>query len=556
MAIEVQIPKLGDNVEAAEVVAILVKVGETIEANQSVIELESDKASMEVPSSSAGVVKEIKVSEGDAIQEGQVILILEETTSASVSTPAVEVSKPQSESVPSVAKDNDVKNSAQKPQGVSELLEVQVPKLGDNVDAAEIVAILVTVGETIEAHQSVIELESDKASMELPSSYAGVVKEIKVSQGDTVSEGQVILILEGGQQAEASKPDVSKPDVPKSEVKPAVQSKESPVPNLKTTAASAPVVDPGLSTGTPAAAAPSVRRFARELGVAIHSVVGTGPKGRISKADVKTYVKAELARPSQLPVASVSAAGPSLPPMPDFSKFGPIQTEKASNIRRATARQMSLSWQNIPHVTQFDQADITEVDIFRKTRGKVVEQAGGKLTVTAILLKICALALKRFPQFNASIDLENNQIIYKQYYHLGMAVDTPRGLMVPVLRDVDKKGLIDISVELGQIAGKARDRKISPDDLQGATFSISNLGGLGTTYFTPIVNWPEVAILGVGRASKQPVWQDDQFVPRTMMPLSISYDHRLIDGADAARFLRWIAEALENPLMLLMEGDL
>jgi pyruvate dehydrogenase E2 component (dihydrolipoamide acetyltransferase) len=295
-----------------------------------------------------------------------------------------------------------------------------------------------------------------------------------------------------------------------------------------------------------------VRRFARELGVDIHSVKGQGPGGRISKDDVKAHVKALMNSPKAAASgASVSAL--EIPDMPDFSRFGEVKSEKMSNVRRATAKQMSLSWSQIPHVTQFDQADISEVEVFRKAQGKKVEAAGGKLTVTAILLKLCALALKRFPQFNASIDLKNEQIIYKQYCHIGVAVDTPRGLVVPVIRDVDHKGLITLAVELGEVGKKARDKKLSPDDMSGAGFTISNLGGLGTTYFTPIVNWPEVAILGVGRASLQPVWQDSQFVPRMIMPLSISYDHRLVDGADAARFLRFLAEALENPLSLLME---
>lgn len=549
---EVSLPKLGDNVAAAEVVAILVAVGDTVEADQGLLELESDKAAMELPSPAAGVVKEIRIQEGDTAQEGQVVMVLasaEQTAEKPQTAPAAEKPAPEPASKPTPA-------PAAPPAAASTRLEVRAPKLGDNVDAAEVVAILVAVGDTVEADQGLIELESDKASMELPSPYAGVVQELKIQVGDAVRENQLIVVLKG--HAEASSES-------KASGTAAAKAESQPEPKLEPQGVSEPYeheAPPQLAQheppnlGNPAPAAPSVRRFARELGVEIQVVQGSGPRGRISQADVKAHVKARL-KQSSAPVQTAAVAGAlPLPAMPDFSKFGPVRHEKVSNIRRATARQMSLSWQQIPHVTQFDQADITEVDVFRKSRGKVVEKAGGKLTVTAILLKICALALKRFPQFNASLDLENERIIYKEYYHLGMAVDTPRGLMVPVLRDVDKKGLIEISVELGEIAHKARERKISPDDLQGAGFSISNLGGLGTTYFTPIVNWPEVAILGVGRAAKQPVWRDEQFEPRTIMPLSLSYDHRLIDGADAARFLRWIAEALENPLMLLMEGDL
>jgi pyruvate dehydrogenase E2 component (dihydrolipoamide acetyltransferase) len=300
-------------------------------------------------------------------------------------------------------------------------------------------------------------------------------------------------------------------------------------------------------------AAPSVRLLARELGVDLRQVSGSGPRGRISKADVKAWVKTRLQAAPSAPVGAVALA---VPDLPDFSQWGAIHSEKLTPVRRATAAQMHRAWSQIPHVTQFDQADITEAETFRKAWGKKVEAAGGKLTVTAILLKLCGLALKRFPKFNASLDLKNDQIIYKDYIHVGVAVDTPRGLLVPVIRDVDRKGVTGLSVELGELARKARDRKLSAEDLQGGGFSISNLGGLGTTYFTPIVNWPEVAILGVGRAQTQPIWREGQFVPRQIMPLSLSYDHRLIDGADAARFLRFLAEALESPLMLLMEGDL
>ncbi|HEY9839863.1 MAG TPA: 2-oxo acid dehydrogenase subunit E2, partial [Candidatus Obscuribacterales bacterium] len=417
-----------------------------------------------------------------------------------------------------------------------------------------------------EAGQGLIELESEKASVEVPSDAAGVVESISVAEGDKVGEDQVILVLKGSGGPGAKAP--SKGDAKaESKAEPKAESKAeskaetagAPVqPAAEKTADKAPEKAPekaqarpeAASLGNPAPAAPSVRRFARELGVDINSVKGTGPGGRISKDDLKAHVKAALRQQVASPVAAQAVA---VPDMPDFSKYGPVETEKISNIRRATARQMSLSWSQIPHVTQFDSADITDVEVFRKAQAKRVEAAGGKLTVTAILLKLCVLALKRFPQFNASIDLKNEQIIYKQYCHIGVAVDTPRGLVVPVLRDVDKKGLVALAVELGEVGQKARDKKLSMDDMSGAGFTISNLGGLGTTYFTPIVNWPEVAILGVGRASQQPVWKETAFVPRMIMPLAISYDHRLIDGADAARFLRFLAEALENPLSLLMD---
>ncbi|MGV3523814.1 MAG: dihydrolipoyllysine-residue acetyltransferase [Candidatus Sericytochromatia bacterium] len=569
MAKEVKVPKLGDNIDSAEITQVLVAVGDTLEAGQGLIELESDKATVEVPAPEAGVVKELRVASGDTVSEGQVILVLEageaesdtEQDASAQEAPPAEAADAEQQADPPA----ETEASGNATGGST---EVRVPKLGDNVDSAEITRVLVAVGDTIEAGQGLIELESDKASVEVPSPATGTVQELRVAEGDTISVDQVILVLSGG-GASAAKT-ASKPAA-KTEAK----TEKAPVRSDQPAPGSAQLERPQGFTepyehqeraqealpspervGDPAPAAPSVRRFARELGVDVHAVPGTGPGGRISKDDVKAYVKTRLQQPAASPAAAAGSPAVAVPPMPDFSRFGEIKTEKISNVRRATARQMSLSWSQIPHVTQFDSADITGVDAFRKSHGKAAEKAGGKLTVTAILLKICALALKRFPQFNASIDLANEQIVYKQYTHIGVAVDTPRGLVVPVLRDVNRKGLIELAVELGSVGQKARDRKLGPDDMQGAGFTISNLGGLGTTYFTPIVNWPEVAILGVGRASQQPVWQDNAFVPRLIMPLSISYDHRLIDGADAARFLRFIAEALENPLMLLMEGDL
>jgi pyruvate dehydrogenase E2 component (dihydrolipoamide acetyltransferase) len=311
---------------------------------------------------------------------------------------------------------------------------------------------------------------------------------------------------------------------------------------------------PAKRKGKPAPAAPSVRRLARELGMDINEVPGTGPGGRISQNDVKNYVKqVNLARKAA-PATPAAGTAPAPPPLPDFSKWGEVEKERMSGIRRATARQMSLAWTTIPHVTNFDKADITELEQLRKRYAKKAEAAGGKLTVTAILLKVVAAALKQFPKLNASIDTANEEVIYKKYYHIGMAVDTDRGLLVPSIRNVDKKSIIQLSRELGEVAGKARDRKLSLDEMQGSTFTITNLGGIGGTNFTPIVNHPEVAILGVARGSKEAIFRDGAFEPRMMMPLALSYDHRLIDGADAARFLRWICEALEDPFILALEA--
>ncbi len=553
---EINVPKLGDNVGAGEITQVLVAVGETISENQALIEVESDKAAVEIPSPAAGKVASLAVKVGDSVQEGSLILVLEETGAAPVEKP-VEKSV---EKAPEVKSEPAVAATPAPSASVSTgPLEMRVPKLGDNIGAAEITQLLVAVGDVLSKDQAVMELESDKAAVEIPAPAAGKVLSLAVKAGDKVQEGDLVLVLEGSTDASTGSGTSASAGASKS----AAASPVALPVALPVAAPPAVQVSPALNNpdvleplpGSALPAAPSVRLFARELGVDLRKVTGTGLRGRISKEDVKAWVKGTL----QAGPAAVSAGQTmtlATPDLPDFSQWGAIHSEKLSPVRRATAAQMHRAWSQIPHVTQFDQADITEVEVFRKARAKQVEAAGGKLTVTAILLKICALGLKRFPKFNASLDLKNEQVIYKDYIHIGVAVDTPRGLLVPVLRNVDSKGVTSLSVELGEVAKKARDRKLGMDDLQGGGFSISNLGGLGTTYFTPIVNWPEVAILGVGRAQTMPVWREGQFVPRQIMPLSLSYDHRLIDGADAARFLRFVAEALETPLMLLMEGDL
>lgn len=569
---EIKVPKLGDGIDQAEVIAILVAVGDTIEKNQALLELESDKASVEVPATAAGTIKSIALSAGDSVSEGQLILTLEaasesDSGSEPESKPALKpeataansVTEPTSDQPDSVQAEPEP-DSQSSESGESQIQEIKVPKLGDGIAQAEVTAVLVAEGDTIEKNQTLIELESDKASVEVPSPAGGIIQSLAISEGDSVSEGQLILILKTAASAqkatEKTQPQSASEapsQQPVSEKKSnSAESAESLVTDEPETRPSAPRSVEQPISANPVAAAPSVRRFARELGVNIQTVSGSGIHGRISEGDVKLHVKGRLQSPAG---SEGGAASFDVPDLPDFAEQGPIEIEKLSNVRRATAKQMSLSWNQIPHVTQYDQADITELERFRKSQSKLMERAGGKLTVTAILLKVCAQALKQFPQFNASLDIKKEQIVYKKYYHIGVAVDTPRGLLVPVLQNADQKGLITLSLELNELAGLARDRKLSPAQMSGANFTISNLGGLGTTYFTPIVNWPQVAILGVGKATMQPVWQGESFEPRMMMPLSISYDHRLIDGANAARFLRWIAEALENPFTMMMQGE-
>lgn len=428
--------------------------------------------------------------------------------------------------------------------------EFKLPDLGENIDAADVVKVLVSVGDTISKDQSVLEVETDKAAIEVPSTVKGVIKEIRIKEGDKAKVGQVILTVEDSSTApaEEEKPiEKAEGQAPQSAPKPVSKPPEI-TPSRVEAPKPPPKPIPALHRPQKLVpAAPTVRRFAREIGIDITKVPGTGPGGRISIKDVKNYSR-------QLRTRTVDDGGRAFPQiqLPDFSKWGEIEKEAMSNVRRKTAEQMSLAW-TIPHVVQYDKADITALNEIRKQFGPAAEKAGAKLTFTAILLKVVAEALKRFPKFNASIDTANNEVIYKKYYHVGVAVDTDRGLLVPVIRDADRKNIKTLAVELNEMAEKARTKKISPDDMQGGTFTITNLGGMGVTAFAPIINTPEVAILGVAKGHVEPVWDGKEFQPRLILPLSISYDHRIIDGADAARFLRWICEALEQPFMLIFD---
>ncbi|MCP4642693.1 MAG: biotin/lipoyl-binding protein [bacterium] len=439
-------------------------------------------------------------------------------------------------------------------------IEFKLPPLGENVETATITSVLVSIGDAVSIDQPVIEVETDKAAAEVPSSVSGTVTEILVDEGETVKVGQVILRADESAQPAApeQKPEAKPEPEPEPEPVP-VKAASEPVPVAAPVAAkAAPAKTAKPRPDGPVPASPSVRRLAREIGVDIHEVPATGEGGRISAEDVKNFARALNA---EAPSAQPSAASPQSPssqpapaPLGEPSRWGEIQRKEMNSVRRRTAQHMTQCWTTIPHVTQFDKADVTDVDALRKKHGKEVEAQGGKLTMTAILVKATASALKKFPQFNASVDVENNEIVYKKYYNIGVAVDTDRGLLVPVIHDADAKSITDIAVELGAIAERARTRKITIEEMQGGTFTISNLGGIGGTAFTPIVNAPEVAILGVSRARVEPVWVDGSFVPRTLLPLSLSYDHRVIDGADGARFLRWVCEALEEPFVMSLEA--
>lgn len=459
--------------------------------------------------------------------------------------------------------------------------EFKLPELGENVEAGDIVDILVGAGDTVNEDQTLLEIETDKAVIEVPAPFEGKIQEVHVNKGDSVDVGQLIFTYEPGVAGEPAEETETETEPAKDQEaekaeKEAAESAEKEEPAEEETekeqeSQEKQPVEPtaGKKPGMPGPdqgqrqviesakgrklvpAAPSVRRFAREIGIDIHDVPGSGDNGRISIEDVKKFSK-QLNQQGR-PAAAGGATMPA-PELPDFSKWGEIEREPMSNVRKKTAEHMTSSWTPVPHVTNHDKADITDLEELRKKWGKKAEKAGGKLTYTAILLKIAAAALKKFPQFNTSIDMQKQEVIYKKYINIGIAVDTDRGLLVPVIRDVDQKNIIELSVELSEIAEKARNKKISPDDLSGGNFSISNLGGIGGHAFTPIVNQPEVAILGVSRGSMEPVYMDGEFQPRLKLPLSLSYDHRMIDGADAARFLRWVCEALEEPLLMALEG--
>jgi pyruvate dehydrogenase E2 component (dihydrolipoamide acetyltransferase) len=462
--------------------------------------------------------------------------------------------------------------------------EFKVPELGENVPGGDVTNVLVKVGDTISVDQPVLELETDKATVEVPSSVAGRVTEIKVKPGQKVNVGAVVLVVEDGDgnKAQGTKPpktqdptadkgqeepptttEPPKTEAPKTEapkdrvVSMAVKSqgaKTPPAPAAKSQAQA-----PKPAGGYPAApAAPSVRRLAREIGVNIDDVQGSGPEGRISEEDVKEHARRFL---SSMP--SFGSVGPSsggavaarpAVPLPDFSRWGEIERQPMSNIRRTTSERLSHAWTTIPHVTQFDKADITAMEDLRRKYREQVAAAGGNLTVTAMLVKVIATAVKQFPQFNSSLDPHGNEIVFKKYVNVGVAVDTDRGLLVPVVRNADTKNITEIAIDVHQLAEKARGRKLTLEEMSGGGITISNLGGIGGTYFTPIVNWPEVAILGVSRGIVEPVWKNDTWEPRQLLPLSLSYDHRVIDGADAMRFLRWVVEAVEQPFLLSLLG--
>ncbi|MEN5161890.1 dihydrolipoyllysine-residue acetyltransferase [Achromobacter spanius] len=550
--VQIKVPDIGDFKEV-EVIEVLVAVGDTIKAEQSLITVESDKASMEIPASQGGVVKSISVKVGDKVAEGAVVL---EVEAAEAGAGAAKDEAPKADAKPA-AKEEPKQAAAAAPKAeasasapASGPVEIEVPDIGDFKEV-EVIEVMVAVGDTIKAEQSLITVESDKASMEIPASQGGVVKEVKVKVGDKVAKGSVVVVVEGGAQAAAAPAAKSEAAAPaakaeaKAEAKPEAAASSAPAARPAPAAA---LEDANLKPGQLPHASPSVRKFARELGVNLSKVKGTGPKERITADDVRGFVKQALSAAPAAAAAGGSADGAALGLLPwpkvDFTKFGPIEAKPLSRIKKISGANLHRNWVMIPHVTNNDEADITDLEALRVTLNKENEKSGIKVTMLAFLIKAVVAALKKFPEFNASLDGDN--LVLKQYYHIGFAADTPNGLVVPVIRDADKKGILQIAQEMTDLSKKARDGKISPAEMQGGCFSISSLGGIGGTSFTPIINAPEVAILGVSRSSHKPVWDGKQFVPRLMVPLSLSYDHRVIDGASAARFNAYLGALLAD----------
>jgi pyruvate dehydrogenase E2 component (dihydrolipoamide acetyltransferase) len=576
---EFKLPELGENIDQGDLVRLMISPGASVTEGQPVMELETDKAVVEVPSSVTGTVTEILVKEGQKIKVGQVIFTVENGAGAKVrtaeskapaKTPAEKPPAPKAAAPPRV-ETQPAATAPTLPSPVSSgATEFRLPELGENIDQGDLVRLMISPGSKVSEGQPVMELETDKAVVEVPSSVTGTVKEIKVKEGTKIKVGQVIFTLEGGATAQPEKPKhgpvehISEQHEARLSLQAAIHAEgktEAQVilpdrPQAMAPKAFAMPEQLGKVAGTehraPAPAAPHVRRLAREIGVDIYEVKGSGPGGRINEDDVKVYAKTLLA--SATAAQSGQAGNFAQPPLPDFTKFGKVEHVSMRGVRRKTAEHLWQAWTTIPHVTQQDKADITELEQLRARFAPKAEEAGGKMTVTAIALKVCASALKVFPQFNASIDMAKEEIVYKQYINVGIAVDTDRGLLVPVIRDVDKKNIVELAAELTQISRKAKDKKLTPAEMEGGTFTITNLGGIGGTGFSPIVNYPEVAILGLSRSSMEPIWMNGKFEPRLVLPLSLSYDHRLIDGADAARFLRWIAEAFEQPFLLSVQG--
>ena len=542
--VEVKVPDIGDFKEV-EVIELMVKPGDTVVVDQSLLTVESDKASMEIPSSAAGVVKELKVKLGDKVAMGTLVLVLE-TAGGAAAAPAPAAAAPAAAPAPAPAA-APAPVAAAAPAAAGGAVEVVVPDIGD-FDEVTVIEVFVKAGDAVKVEQSLVTVESDKASMEIPSSHAGTVQSLRVKVGDKVKKGSPIAMLLGAAGAAAPASPTA------SAAAPAAAAPAAAPATAAAPAAAVPAHDPTAAKGALPHASPSIRRFARELGVPLAEVKGSGPKGRITQTDVQGFVKGVMAgdakteaQKAKAPAATAAGgAFPGLLPWPqvDFSKFGPVERKDLSRIKKISGANLHRNWVVIPHVTNHDDADITELEAFRVQLNKENEKSGVKVSMLAFLIKASVAALKKFPEFNSSLD--GDQLVMKNYFHIGFAADTPNGLVVPVIKDADKKGIFQISTEMGDLAKKARDGKMAPADMSGGCFSISSLGGIGGRYFTPIINAPEVSILGVCKSSTEPRWDGKAFQPRLILPLSLSWDHRVIDGASAARFNAYFGSILAD----------
>ncbi|WP_115560615.1 dihydrolipoyllysine-residue acetyltransferase [Xanthomonas arboricola] len=581
---EALVPDIGDYSDVP-VIEVLVSVGDTVTKDQSLVTLESDKATMEVPSSVSGVVKEIKVKVGDSLSQGALVALIEvaDAGADTAAKPAAAAPAAPAKAAPAAAPAPAAKAAPAAPAAEGGLVEARVPDIGDYTDIP-VIEVLVAVGDTVAKDQSLVTLESDKATMEVPSSAAGVVKELKVKVGDTLSQGNVVAIIAASDGGAGAAQSPAKPTTDTAEtagkVEPVAVSAEpdklaqreiAQVQGARSSDASqgsqpsagnpsSPPVTFDADSVLPskvAYASPVVRVFARQLGVDLNQLKGSEKGGRITREDVQRFVKAALTGGAPAAAGAAPAGGGNglnllAWPKVDFSKFGETETQPLSRIKKISGANLARNWAMIPHVTQFESADITDLEALRVALNKENEKAGIKLTMLAFLVKASAAALKKFPEFNASLDAAGETLTLKKYINIGFAADTPNGLVVPVIRDVDKKGVLQIAQESGELAKKARDGKLGPADMSGGCFSISSLGGIGGTAFTPIINAPEVAILGVSKSAMQPVWNGKEFVPTLMLPLSLSYDHRVIDGALAARFTTYLSQVLADMRRVLL----
>ncbi|MGO2134604.1 MAG: dihydrolipoyllysine-residue acetyltransferase [Marinobacter sp.] len=557
---EIKVPDLG-GADEVEVIELLVSAGDSVEAEDPLLTIETDKASVELPSPGAGKITKLTVKVGDKVKEGDVVGMMEASDGSggsdnsgdsddSENEPEEKTEDAPKEESKGQAEAQDSKPAPKKKSGGSRKETVLVPPL-DGMENVPVIEINVSEGDTIEADDALVTVESDKATMEIPSPYGGKVAKILVAEGDKLSEGDKLLELtvvedgddeDGGQdQAPTDSGEEAKPE-PKTDE--AAQQKE-PAAQAQSSTYEPP------APGAKVHAGPAVRKLARELGADMTRIKGSGPKSRILKDDVQDYVKSQLQQSQQGGSVGTGSGIPGVK-LPDFSQFGEVEREAMSRMMAVTATNMQRSWLNVPHVTQFEDADITDMEAFRKSQKAAGEKKGVKMTPLPFILKACATALAELPQFNVSLDMERKEVVRKQYIHIGIAVDTPNGLMVPVIRDVDQKGLWELAAESAELAQKARDKKLKPAEMQGACFTITSLGGIGGTAFTPIVNTPEVAILGVSKAAMKPVWDGAEFQPKLMLPLSLSYDHRAVNGADAARFTSLLSQLMGDIRTLLL----